>query len=85
MSDVNANCIYGLSERWLDTNMDTDLMSPKKNCLVFRCDQVSSKGGGVLLIAPRKFNPKLRVNLALKSTLFDNQWIKITCPNKYFM
>ena len=81
MNDVGANCIYGLSETWLDTKIDTDLVNPdKKNCLVFRNDLVSSKGGGVLLIVPRKLNPKLRLDLAFKSTLFDTLWVEITCP-----
>ena len=81
MNDVGANCIYGLSETWLDTKIDTDLVNTdKKNCLVFRNDRVSSKGGGVLLIVPRKLNQKLRVDLAFKSTLFDTLWVEITCP-----
>ena len=75
MNDVDANCIYGLSETWLDTKIDTDLVNPNKaNCLVFRDDRVSSKGGVVLLIVHRKINPKLRVDLAFKKTLFDTLW-----------
>ena len=36
MNDVGANCIYGLSETWLDTKVDTDLVNPdKKNGLFF--------------------------------------------------
>ena len=77
MNDVGANCIYGLSETWLDTNIYTDLINLNKtNCI----DRVSSKRGGVLSIAPRKLNPKLRVDLAFKSTLFDFLWVEITCP-----
>ena len=69
--DVGANCIYGLSETWLDTKIDTDLVNPKKtHCLVFRNDKVSSKGGGVLLIVPRKLNPKLSVDLAFENFFF---------------
>ena len=41
---------------------------------------MSSKGGGVLLIVPRKLNPKLHVDLTFKSTLFDTLWVEITCP-----
>ena len=81
MNDVGDNCIYGLSETRLDTMIDTDFVNPNKtNCLGFCNDRVSSKGGGVLLIALRKLNPKLRVDLAFKSTLFDSLWVKITCP-----
>ena len=59
MNDVGANCIYGLSETWLDTKIDNNLVNPdKKNCLVFRNDRVSSKGGGELIVS-RKLNPKL--------------------------
>ena len=71
MNDVGANCIYGLSETWLDTKIDTELVNPNKtNCLVFRNDRVSSTWGGVLLIAPRKLYQKLRVDLAFKIVLF---------------
>ena len=81
MIDAGDNCCYGLSEKRLNTKIDTDFVNPNKtNCLVFRNDRVSSKGGGVLLIAPRKLNPKLRVDLALKSTLFDSLWVEINCP-----
>ena len=70
MNYVGANCIYGLSEKWLDTKIDTDLINPNKiNCLVFCNDRVSSKAGGVLLIAPWKLNQKLQVDLAFKSTV----------------
>ena len=79
MNDIGANCIYGLSETWLDAKIDTDFINPD-NSFVFRNDRVSSKGGGVLLIVPRKFNPNLRVELAFKSTLFYTLWVKITCP-----
>ena len=40
---------------------------------------MSSKGGSVLLIVPRKRNPKLRVDLAFKSTLFDTLWVERIC------
>ena len=33
-----------------------------------------------MLIVPRKLNPKLSVDLAFKSTLFDTLWVEITCP-----
>ena len=78
INDVGANCIYGLSETWLDTKIDTDLVNPnKRNCLVFRNDRVSSRGGGVLLIVPRKLKPKLRVDLAFKKVL-----LLILCGSK---
>ena len=77
MNDVGANCIYGLSETWLDTKIDPNLINLNKtNCLLFRNDRVSSKWGGVLLIVPRKLNPKLLVYLAFKSTLFDTLWVE---------
>ena len=81
MDNVGANCIYGLSETWLDTKIDPDLVNPAKaNSLVFRNDPVSSKGGGVLLIVPRNLKPKLRVDISFKCTLFDTLWVEITCP-----
>ena len=77
MIDVGASCIYGLCETWLDTKIDTDLVNPTEaNCLVFCKNRVSSKGGGVLLIVPRKLNPKLRVNLTFKSTHLVLCWLK---------
>ena len=43
---------------------------------MFFCnDRVSSKAGGVLLIAPRKLNQKLQVDLAFKGTVFDTLWV----------
>ena len=81
MNDVGGNCICGLSETWLDTKIDTDLVNPNKTgCLVFRNDRVSSRGGGVLLIVLRKLNPMLRFDLAFKSTLFYTLWVETTCP-----
>ena len=81
MKDVGANCIYDISETWLDTKIDSGFINPQKtNCLDFRNDKVSSKGGGVLLIVPRKFNLKPRVDLALKSALFDTLWVDLTGP-----
>ena len=48
MNDAGANCIYGLSETWLDTKIEPDLINPnKKNCIDFGSDWVSSKEGGV--------------------------------------
>ena len=81
MNGSGANCIYGLSETWLDTKVDTDLVNPnKRNCLVFRNHRVSSTGGGVLLIVPRKLKPKLCIDLAFKRTFFDTPWVEISCP-----
>ena len=35
LNDVGANCIYGLSETWLDTKIDTDLVNPDKKTVLY--------------------------------------------------
>ena len=68
------NTFYRFTETWLKHYDDGKLWHLQSECFAtFRLNSKSSqksKGGGVLLVIPKSFNPRLRIDLNYLSQEF---------------
>ena len=75
MNDLSNNTILAFSETWLKENDDEKLWRLNETLFKsFRCDRKSNEkqqGGGVMIIAPKHLNPKLRISIDKKKHLSD--------------
>ena len=81
MSDLGDNTIFAFSETWLKQNDDEKAWQLNENLFkTFRCGRKSNEkqqGGGVMIIAPKHLNPKLRQDLnKLNPNHFESLWIE---------
>ena len=81
MSDLGDNTIFAFSETWLNEIDDEKAWQLNENLFkTFRCDRKSNEtqqGGGVMSIAPKDLNPKLRQDLnKLNPNHFESLWIE---------
>ena len=78
----NDNTIFGFSETWFnDTNDDKLWAIDNDKHKLFRCDRTYEsskklKGGGVMLLVPKKLNPKVRHDLNNMHKKYDSIWIE---------
>ena len=79
----NDNTIFGFSEWWFnDANDDKLWAIDNDKHKLFRCDRTYEsskkklKGGGVILLVPKKLNPKVRHDLNNMHKKYDSIWIK---------
>ena len=81
MNDLGDNTIFAFSETWLKENDDEKVWQLNEKLFkTFRCDRKSNEkqqGGGVMIIAPKHLNPKLRKDLKkLNPNHFESLWIE---------
>ena len=81
MNDLGDNTIFAFSETWLKETDDERAWQLKEKIFkTFRCDRKSNEkqqGGGVMNIAPKHLNPKLRQGLnKLNPNYFESLWIE---------
>ena len=79
VGELPENTIFCFTESWLTSNDHDDVYNPKKDQYVcFRFDRakegISKKGGGVILLIPKIFSPKLRKNINKFSVDFESLW-----------
>ena len=63
LKECSNNTVFAFTETWLTSEDDINLCCIDINYYsCFRCDRISekSKGGGVMLLIPKIFNPKDR-------------------------
>ena len=77
VGELPENTIFCFTETWLTSNDHDDFYNPKKDQYVyFRFDRakegISKKGGGVMLLIPKIFSPKLRKDLNKFSVDFES-------------
>ena len=78
---------FCFTETWLTSNDHDDFYNLKKDQYVcFRFDRakegISKKGGGVMLLIPKIFSPKLRKDLNKFSVDFESIWAEIKVNNR---
>ena len=85
---MDNNTILGLTETWLNAN-DSDSIWNVENekYRIFRSDRspknVKKLGGGVMLIVPIHFSPRVLKNVKRSNEKFyDSIWIKILCSDE---
>ena len=77
VGELPENTIFCFTETWLTSNDHDDFYNLKKDQYVcFRFDRakegISKKGGGVMLLIPKIFPPKLRKDLNKFSVDFES-------------
>jgi hypothetical protein len=81
----DGNTIFGFSETWFNEENSKNEWTFDKNLLsCFRKDRSiasnKSKGGGIQLLIPSKFNPFERRDLESKSSIFEIITVEIDSP-----
>ena len=87
VGELPENTIFCFTETWLTSNDHDDFYNPKKDQYMrFRFDRVkegvSKKGGGVMLLIPKIFAPKLRNDLNKFSVDFESIWAELKINNR---
>ena len=87
LKECSKNTVFAFTETWLTSQDDNNLWSIDSNYYsCFRCELISekSKGGGIMLLIPKIFNPKNRNDFPKMSKDFETLWVEFTLPYKRF-
>ena len=87
VGELPENTIFCFTDTWLTSNDQDDFYNPKKDQYVcFRFDGakegILKKGGGVMLLIPKIFSPKLRKDLNKFSVDFESIWAELKINNR---
>ena len=87
VGELPENTIFCFTETWLTSNDHDNFYNPMKDqYLCFRFERakegISKKGGGVMLLVPKIFSPKLRKDLNKFSADFESIWAEIKVNNR---
>ena len=77
--EFSNNTVFGFTETWLTNEDSFNLWCINSNSC-FRCDRISVKGGGVMLLIPKIFNPNNHNDFPKMSKDFEKLWVELTLP-----
>jgi hypothetical protein len=84
---LDDNTVICINETWLDdSDLDSNWVIDKEHLEIFRLDRNKvltgkKKGGGSLILCPRKLKPKRRPDLELSMHNIESVWIEISAGN----